>query len=197
MDLVNAIIGVAMTLFFFGAFAMLLTSPSWLVGRLSGKDLGERPPSPLLRSKALRWALWGVASLAAFIGLFFLVMPQMTNVPLGLGLLIPGAIFAQWGAFAIGRARRLARMRLTPSPQYGYMPPTYSTDGYVVPVYPQDVHLSPAPIQTVPLPPAHVPAVDTPEYPLARPVDDEYPPARPTAEYPLARPINPTEGPHA
>lgn len=58
MDLVDGIFGVAMTLFFFGVFSMLLTSPSWLVGRLSGKDLGDRQPSALLRSKTLRWSLW-------------------------------------------------------------------------------------------------------------------------------------------
>ena len=197
MDLMNTIISAATTIFFFGAFAMLLTSPSWLVGRLSGKDLGDRRPSVLLRSKAFRWTLWVVASLLAYVGLFFIVMPKIANIPLGLAILIPGALFAQWAAFSIGRAKRLARMAsaanavanaaLAASASQVAYGVANNPGRYTPPVYPYGE----PPAAVSPPPPAQHP-VST-EYPLAHPLD-EYPLAQPVDdEYPLARPADPTD----
>lgn len=171
MPVISAAAFIIMATVAFGFAAMVLTFPSWLVGRFSAGKHRHPPANFATVSRGRRLGAWGAFSVISFAGLSEL---GKGHLAVSLAMILVGVLGAQYFAYVIGFVdgdRRYAHRHAR-----DYIP--------IGPMDPIDYPLSSGtpygvvnPTQALPVQEEEQQetgtAYPTDEYPMARPVDDD------------------------
>lgn len=180
MELLELLIGLAMMGLLFGSFAVALTSPSWLAGRLTRTpDMlpAASPLSGLVSTSRRRWMGWGIASIVALVGAysvlgsFWSTSPALIPSGVGVTMMVVGGAAAQWWAFHMGRSIAWTRSRRA------FQVGLPDSAAELVPL--TDVPVHDTNDWTTPSGPLPASGSASEEYPAAQPFDDDFGPDRP------------------
>lgn len=181
MELITFIAGLVMFFGMLAAASFALTSPAWLIGKLS-KRAQNPGVNALIDSPTRGWLTWAAGSMTAFVS-FVLMGSDLVLV--GLALLLVGSALAQFSAYCIGASDSSRTRAHRDEHLYAPLPAGLGPQHHAAPTPHQNPHVYAPPQHAAPelTPPPPTtgrrPDEDTQPLPIVEQGTDEYPLARP------------------